>query len=391
MGAKQADVIRAGNERVLAARLADAKFFYDEDRKITLENRVAQLRGVTFHQKLGTLLLKVERLMTLLPKLTDSLGNAAVANTCLRAARLCKADLTSGMVGEFPTLQGIMGREYALHDGEPESVADAIAEHYLPKFAEDQLPTGLPGSILSLADRLDTLAAFFAVGLIPSGSEDPFALRRHASAVIRLLLEGERSVNLSEVIREAFTGLKAQGITADEKGVAELERFLAERLRYYLREVVKLREDVMDAVLAGRLSAFDPLALRARAEALQAFSHRPEFESLVIGCKRAENITKATRDDHVDAELLKEPVEKDLQAAVTTADGKVSGLLAAGKFADALDALAALKIPIDAFFTGVMVMAEEAALRRNRLALLVRVRNLFRQYADFSKIQVEGR
>jgi glycyl-tRNA synthetase beta chain len=295
------------------------------------------------------------------------------------------------MVGEFPTLQGIMGREYALHDGEPESVADAIAEHYLPKFAEDQLPTGLAGRILSLADRLDTLAAFFAVGLIPSGSEDPFALRRHASAVIRLLLEGERSVNLSEVIREAFTGLKAQGITADEKGVAELERFLAERLRYYLREVVKFREDVMDAVLTGRLGAFDPLVLRARAEALQAFSQRPEFESLVIGCKRAENITKATRDDHVDAELLKEPAEKELQDAVTTADGKVSGLLAAGKFADALDALAALKFPIDAFFAAVMVMAEEAALRRNRLALLVRVRNLFRQYADFSKIQVEGR
>ena len=391
MGAKQADVIRAGNERVLAARLADAKFFYDEDRKITLENRVEQLRGVTFHQKLGTLHLKVERLMTLVPKLTNTLGNAAVANICLRAARLCKADLTSGMVGEFPTLQGIMGREYALHDGEQDSVADAIAEHYLPRFAEDQLPAGIAGRILSLADRVDTLTAFFAVGLIPSGSEDPFALRRHASAVIRLLLEGESPVNLSEVIREAFTVLKAQGITADEKGVAELERFLAERLRYYLREVVKLREDVMDAVLTGRPSAFDPLALRARAEALQAFSLRPEFESLVIGCKRAENITKATRDDHVDAELLKEPVEKELQAAVSTADGKVPDLLATGKFADALDALAALKIPIDAFFTGVMVMAEEAALRRNRLALLVRVRNLFRQYADFSKIQVEGR
>jgi len=391
MGAKQADVIRAGNERVLAARLADAKFFYDEDRKITLENRVEQLRGVTFHQKLGTLHLKVERLMTLVPKLTNTLGNAAVANICLRAARLCKADLTSGMVGEFPTLQGIMGREYALHDGEQDSVADAIAEHYLPRFAEDQLPAGIAGRILSLADRVDTLTAFFAVGLIPSGSEDPFALRRHASAVIRLLLEGERPVNLSEVIREAFTVLKAQGIAADEKGVAELERFLAERLRYYLRETVKLREDVMDAVVTGRPRAFDPLALRARAEALQAFSLRPEFESLVIGCKRAENITKATRDDHVDAELLKEPVEKELQAAVTTADGKVPDLLASGKFADALDALAALKIPIDAFFTGVMVMAEEAALRRNRLALLVRVRNLFRQYADFSKIQVDGR
>src|SRR5437016_151118 len=319
-------VIRTGNERVLAARLADAKFFFDEDRKTRLDSRQEKLKGVTFHQKIGTLHQKVDRIEKLTGKLVGRLNLPNVLSVCQRAAKLCKADLVTGMVGEFPTLQGIMGREYALHDGEPQAVADAIAEHYLPRFAEDQLPTGLAGRILSLADRLDTLTAFFAVGLIPSGSEDPFALRRHASAVIRLLLEGERSVNLSEVIREAFTGLKAQGITADEKGVAELERFLAERLRYYLREVVKLREDVMDAVLTGRPSAFDPLALRARAEALEAFSHRPEFESLVIGCKRAENITKATRDDHVDAELLKEPVEKELQAAVTTADGKVSAL-----------------------------------------------------------------
>ena len=392
MAAKQADVIRAGNELVLAARLADAKFFYDEDRKITLESRVEQLRAVTFHQKLGTLHQKVERLVTLAPQLAYTLGVSHEAKTCSRAATLCKADLVSGMVGEFPTLQGVMGREYALHHGEPEPVANAIAEHYLPRFAEDVLPPSLPGKILSLADRLDTLAAFFAIGLIPSGSQDPFALRRHASAVIRLLVEGKHSLNLSDAIREAFSGLKSQGVTGDEKGAAELERFLGERLRYYLREVVKLREDLMDAVLAGRPSdAFDPLALRARAEALQAFSDRPEFESLVIGCKRAENITKAIRDEHVDNGLLNEPVEKELQVALTTADAKIAGLLAAGKFADALDALAALKGPIDAFFKGVMVMAEDAALRRNRLAMLVRVRKLFRQYADFSKIQVDGR
>ncbi|HEY3196436.1 MAG TPA: glycine--tRNA ligase subunit beta [Nitrospirales bacterium] len=392
MGAKQAATIRAGNERVLAARLADAKFFYDEDRKVTLESRVEQLKGVTFHQKLGTLHHKVERLVTLAPQLAYTLGVSDQAESCARAAKLCKADLLTGMVGEFPTLQGIMGREYALHDGEPQAVANAIADHYLPRFADDRLPGSPAGTILSLADRLDTLAGFFAIGLIPSGSQDPFALRRHASAIIRLLLEGGRLLNLSEAIREAFRGLKEHGIQGDEKGIVELERFLAERLRYYIREVVKLREDVMDAVLAGRATdTFDPCALRARATALHSFTTRPEFESLVIGCKRAENITKSVRDEEVDMGLLKEPVERELQAALMTADSKVAPLLQAGKFAEALDALATLKGPIDAFFTGVMVMTDEAPLRRNRLALLVRVRNLFRQYADFSKIQVEAR
>jgi glycyl-tRNA synthetase beta chain len=392
MGAKQAAIIRAGNERVLAARLADAKFFYDEDRKVRLESRVEQLKGVTFHQKLGTLHQKIERLVTLTPHLAYTLGVPNEAESCVRAATLCKADLMTGMVGEFPTLQGIMGREYALHDGEPQAVANAIADHYLPRFADDRLPESPVGRILSLADRLDTLAGFFAIGLIPSGSQDPFALRRHASAIIRLVLEGGRSLNLSDAIREAFRALKEQGIQGDEKGVVELERFLAERFRYYMREVVKLREDVVDAVLAGRApETFDPRALRARAEALQSFTQRPEFESLVIGCKRAENITKAVRDQEVDLGLLKEPVEGELQAALMTADSQIGPLLSAGKFAEALDALAALKVPIDAFFTGVMVMADEATLRRNRLALLVRVRNLFRQYADFSKIQVEGR
>ena len=189
-------------------------------------------------------------------------------------------------------------------------------------------------------------------------------------------------------MREAFNGLKAQGIKGDDKGILELERFFTERLRYYLREIVRLREDLIDAVLAGRPSdTFDPHVLRARAEALQAFAERPEFESLVIGCKRAENITKTIQDERVDRDLLMETVEEELAAALREAATKVTSLLADSKFADALDALAALKAPIDAFFTGVMVMADDSALRRNRLALLVQVRNLFRQYADFSRIQ----
>lgn len=392
MSARQAATIRAGNERVLEARLADAKFFYAEDRKTRLESRVEQLRGVTFHQKLGSLHQKVQRLMTLAPKLAYTLDAPEAIETCRQAARLCKADLTSGMVGEFPTLQGIMGREYARHDGEPESVANAIAEHYLPRFAEDILPESLPGKVLSLADRLDTLAAFFAVGMIPSGSQDPFALRRHALAVIRILLEGGISLNLSAIIQVALSELKEQRIAADEKAVTELERFLAERLRYYAREVAKLREDFLEAVLAGRpADTFDPLMLQARATALQQFSSRSEFESLVIAYKRAENITKGTQDDRVDPALLREPVEQELHAALQTAEQDVPDLVREQEFAQALNVLASLKAPIDAFFNGVMVMVEEPSVRRNRLALLVRVRHLFRQYADLSKIQVEAR
>jgi glycyl-tRNA synthetase beta chain len=392
MGHRQASTIRSGNERVLAARLADAKFFFNEDRKVRLDSRIEQLKGVIFHQKLGTLHQKVDRLMTLAAKLAYTLEASAEAEVCRRAAQLCKADLTTGMVGEFPTLQGIMGREYALHDGEPESVANAIAEHYLPRFAEDSIPASIPGKILSLADRLDTLAAFFSVGLIPSGSQDPFALRRHGLAVVRLSVEGGLSLNLSEGIQEALSNLARQGISTDEKVGKELERFLTERLRYYAREAAKLRDDMTDAVVSGQaVGEFNALISSARIKALQEFSSRAEFEALVIAAKRAENITKAAQDSRVDADILRESVEKELHNALLPSEEKVAGLIGRHKFREALDVLASLKIPIDAFFNGVMVMAEDVAIRRNRLALLVRVRNLFRQYADFSKIQVEGR
>jgi len=296
----------------------------------------------------------------------------------------------TGMVGEFPMLQGVMGREYALHDGEPKAVADAIAEHYRPRFAEDAIPGSLAGKILSLADRLDTVTAFFSVGLVPSGSEDPFALRRHAYAVIRILVEGELSLGLNATIQDAVRLLKEQGIPVEDKAAGELQRFFSERLRYYAQEVAKLRGDLIEAVLARWQSgAFDPRDILVRSQVLQAFAARPEFEALVIAFKRAENITKSQVEDKVDGVLLKEEVEKNLYTAVCAAEEVVPGLIKDAKYKDALEALVKLKAPIDAFFTGVMVMVEEAVLRRNRLALLVRVRNLFRQYADFSKVNVE--
>ena len=383
-------VIRTGNERVLAARLADAKFFFDEDRKTRLESRLEKLKGVTFHQKIGTLHQKVDRIEKLTGKLVGRLNLPNVLSVCQRAAMLCKADLVTGMVGEFPTLQGIMGREYALHDGEPKAVADAIAEHYLPRFAEDAIPDSLAGKVLSLADRLDTLAAFFAVGLVPSGSQDPFALRRHAYAVVRILAEGDLHMDMLWAVEYTLGLLRDQGIGVDNKALDQLRSFFSERLRYYAQEVAKLRGDLVEAVLARWQSgSFDPKDIMARAGVLQAFAARPEFEALVIAFKRAENITKTQVEDKVDGVLLKEAVEKSLYTAVCAAEDVVPGLIKDAKYKDALEALVKLKAPIDAFFNGVMVMVDDETLRRNRLALLVRVRNLFRQYADFSKVSSE--
>jgi glycyl-tRNA synthetase beta chain len=313
-----------------------------------------------------------------------------VLSVCQRAAKLCKADLVTGMVGEFPTLQGVMGREYALHDGEPKAVADAIAEHYRPRFAEDAIPASPACKILSLADRLDTLAAFFAVGLVPSGSQDPFALRRHAYAVVRILVEGDLHMDMLWAVEYTLGLLRDQGIGVDNKALDQLRSFFSERLRYYAQEVAKLRGDLVEAVLARwQAGAFDPRDILVRSQVLQAFAARPEFEALVIAFKRAENITRTQVEDKVDGVLLKEEVEKSLYTAVCAAEEVVPGLIKDAKYKDALEALVKLKAPIDAFFTGVMVMVEDAALRRNRLAVLVRVRNLFRQYADFSKVNAE--
>ena len=394
MGPRQAAVVQAGNERVLAARLADAQFFFDEDRELRLDARIEQLKGIVFHQRLGTLHDKVIRVVQLSTMLTEGLqASSETIKLCRRAAELYKADLTTGMVGEFPSLQGIMGREYARHDGEPEPVAEAIAEQYRPRFADDSIPASLPGKVLALADRLDTLAAFFAVGLEPSGSEDPFALRRHAYAVIRILVDspGSLCVDLHAAIQKAAELLKAQGLAVDEKVFTALRDFLVERLRYYCQDVAKLRSDVVSAIVARVLQSsakFDPADLLTRAAALQAFSSRPEFESLVVAYKRADNITKGTQDDQVHPVLLHTSVEQELATALRKVEEVVADRLEHREYETALNALVSLKAPIDAFFVGVMVMVEEEAVRKNRLALLVRVRELFRRYADFSKIVI---
>ena len=398
---KDMSLIREGNERVLAARLADAKFFFDEDRKTRLEERVKKLSGVTFHQKLGTMGQKAERLVRLVSDIASSVGGGSashdVVNECRRAAQLCKADLLTGIVGEFPELQGIMGGEYAKHDGESQAVSQAIREQYLPKALEGELPQSLPGLILSLADRLDTIAAFFHVGLIPTGSEDPFALRRHATAIVRIILEKSLRLDLGQSIDHARRLLVDAGIkgTTDEAQARQrIADFLFERVRHYGRTVEGLRDDVMEAVLRSTLSRgpIDLVDLSLKMKAMQAVTAKPDFDPLIVGFKRASRIVEKERWERqpVDPERFQDPAEGELHRRIGVCRDDVRRETAEGRYEKALEALVHLKPAIDAFFTNVMVNVEDAALRSNRLSLLKDVNECFTSFADFSRIVVQG-
>jgi glycyl-tRNA synthetase beta chain len=396
---KDMSLIRAGNERVLAARLADAKFFFYEDRKTRLEERVKKLSGVTFHQKLGTMGQKGERLVQLVSVLASALGSESheLVNHCRRAAHLCKADLLTGIVGEFPELQGVMGGEYAKHDGEAEAVSQAIREQYLPKALEGELPRSVPGLILSLADRLDTIAAFFHVGIIPTGSEDPFALRRHATAIVRLVLERELRLDLGSVIDEALNLVVDSGIkgTADsaQHSRQRIRDFVFERVRHYGRTVHAFRDDVMDAVLrAAATGSFDLVELLLKMKAMQQVTAKPDFDPLIVGFKRASRIVDKEQWERqpVDPSRFQDPAEGELHRQIGVCRGDVQRRMAEGRYDKALEALVALKPAIDDFFTRVMVNVDDTALRSNRLSLLNDVNECFRSFADFSRIVVQG-
>jgi glycyl-tRNA synthetase beta chain len=392
-------LIREGNERVLAARLADAKFFYDEDRKTPLAERAKKLAQVTFHQKLGTLAQKQERVKKLTGIIASSLDpqNESCKQSCERAASLAKADLLTGMVGEFPELQGIMGSEYARHDGESEMVSAAIREQYLPRSIEGALPKTFVGQVLSIADRMDSLAAFFYIGIIPTGSEDPFALRRHATAVVRILLEGDHKLNLSQLIDQARKGVIDDGFKgtadSDQQGRHRVAEFLFERLRHYGRTVLGLREDVIEAVLKGAPDrAFDLGNLVLRMTAIQTIASQPDFAPLIVGFKRAHRLTEKEQWDRkpVDVALFREAAESALHQTLQKSQDQYSTAVADGKFTHALDLLVQMKGPIDDFFNAVMVNADDSAVRGNRLSLLKEVDDLFMSFADFSQIMVQG-
>ena len=386
---REPGVVRAGNERVIRPRLADADFFWTQDRRHSLASRIPGLDQVVFQEKLGSLRDKCERLVPLAVRIAETLGgNSAWAE---RAAMLAKCDLLSDMVGEFPELQGIMGRYYARHDGEPEEVAEALDEQYLPRFAGDRLPATPTGQALAVADRLDTLTGIFGIGLLPSGDKDPFALRRAALGVLRILIERRLDLDLVPLLETAVAGYQARnGLRFDNTLVEQVFDFMMERLRAYYQEQ-GIATDVFEAVLARRPGR--PLDFDARLQAVEAFRRLPEAESLAVANKRISNILRKAADpipDSVEAALLQEETERDLAAALARLEAEVRPLLARQDYSAALQRLAALREPVDRFFDEVMVMTEDPALRGNRLALLDKLRRLFLQVADLSCLQHAG-
>ena len=404
MKLKNMDLIRSGNERVLAARLNDAQYFFKDDRKIKLVDRVSGLKDVIFHQKLGSLFQKTERVCGLIVTIADATGHNGGREVCQRAAHLAKADLTTGMVGEFPTLQGLMGKEYAKCDGEAEDVCLAIGEQYYPRTPDDALPRTLPGTYLSLADRVDTLTAFFRVGMVPSGSEDPFGLRRLAYGVIRIIIEGKLRIDLARIVGSADRVLTAQGVET-VKAVSDHEGkkpnsgpegaigFFVDRLRFYARTVHGLREDIMEAVLSCRKpNECDLFDLMLRMRAMQSVLTNPTFDPLIVGFKRAHRLVEKEQwsDDKIQEDLFQHQSEKTLFQALCKAKSKVVNLIEQQDYHSIISILLELKTPIDDFFVGVLVNSSEQSVRANRLSLLCAIDRLFLQVADFSRLQSAG-
>ena len=374
-----------GNERVVRARLDDAKFFYEEDLKHPLESYIEKLDKVVFQESLGTVRQKAERLEKLACALSaDAQLSAADAADAQRAARLCKADLVTNAVIEFTSVQGVMGSYYAAASGETPQVAQAIGQHYQPRFAGDALPDTTVGQLVALADKLDTICGLFAVGQGPTGSSDPFALRRSAIGIVNML-EAGLPISLAAAIDESLASFAAQGVAFDAAAVrAEVVDFFVTRTKVMLRDG-GVNADTIDAVLAAGVE--EPAVISQRAHALEdARANDAEtFDNLATAYARANNLRKPELGEDVDDALLTEP-ERALAGAVATAEQAVASALASDDFAAALSQLAALRAPIDGFFADVMVMDEDAALRDNRLRLLNRFVAVFANVADFGKM-----
>ena len=373
-----------GNERVVRPRLVDAKFFFDQDRKKTLASRIDGLAKVVYHAKLGTMGERVERVRRIAAQIGQALGGAAIAQQAEQAAQLAKADLLTDMVGEFPELQGIMGGYYARHDGLAEDIAFAIEDHYKPRFAGDALPRNATGLAVALADKLETLAGLFGIGQVPSGDKDPFALRRHALGLIRMLIERELPLELAHLVAIAFAAFPATHGQAQ----AELSYFLRERLVGYLREAGHAVQDV-EAVIEARPPRWAEFPKRLAA--VRAFKALPESQPLAAANKRVGNILKKSEEKVApvtDAALFVEPAERALADALEAVAPRSEQAFAAGDYTGSLQALAALKTPVDAFFDAVMVNAEDAKLRANRLGLLAKLHEAMNRVADLSKLAV---
>ncbi len=381
---QDASAVVGGNERVVRPRLADAKFFFDQDRKKTLASRVEQLDKVVYHNKLGTQGERIARVRAIAKSIAQQLGNSELGRLADQAAMLAKTDLVTDMVGEFPELQGIMGRYYAQNDGLDLAVADAIEDHYKPRFAGDELPRGDVGVIVALADKLETLVGMFGIGNLPTGDRDPFALRRHALGVIRMLVEKDLELDLETLlvsILPAF-GDKIQDATP------QLVEFIYDRLANMFREQGYSAQEV-EAVLALQPQRLSDV--QKRLEAVRAFAALPEAPALAAANKRVGNILKKAETDvqpQVNQALLAEQAEKDLYAVLQQVAPKAQQQFAAGDYTASLQTLAALRVSVDAFFEQVMVNAEDPALRANRLGLLAVLHEAMNRVADLAKLAV---
>ena len=375
-----------GNERVLRARLSDAKFFYELDQKTRLEERVPKLANVVYQNKLGSQLERVQRIQKLAGGIADRLGLDDQSRRDVdRAAYLCKADLLTEMVGEFPELQGTMGAFYAEHDSEQPQVVQAIRGHYAPRFAGDSLPASKVAICVALADKLDTLVGIYGVGLVPTGDKDPFGLRRQALGIVRILVEGSLPLDLAELLALS-RGHFAPDVVA-ESVVQELYNFVLERLKPYLRDKGFLPDEI-DAVLSLAPTRLDLVLLRL--QALQEFRRLPEAESLASANKRIRNILRQAGAAHVgpvNPSLFTEAAETRLAQQVESLQSRVRGLIASSDYTSALKQLSGLRAVVDEFFDKVMVMAEDSRVRANRLALLDELSSLFLGVADISKLQ----
>ena len=373
--------IIGGNERVVRPRLSDAKFFFEQDQKKSLADRLPALASVVYHNKLGTQAQRTERVSALAGRIAHALHADVVL--AQRAALLAKTDLVTDMVGEFPELQGIMGTYYARHDGEADEVARAISEHYQPRFAGDALPATMTGTIVALADKLETLIGIWGIGLQPTGDKDPFALRRHALGVLRMLIEKRLPLSLSNLLADA-AAVFATISTFTAPG-AELPAFLYDRLRGLLRERGFAPGEI-EAVIAQQPDHLNNLL--DRLDAVRAFAALPEAVALAAANKRITNILKKTDGNPgaVEPQLLQDAAEQSLHAAIVTLQPQIDAAFAAGDFGSTLTSLARLRPAVDAFFNDVMVMAEDAALRGNRIALLSQLHAMMNRVADISKL-----
>ena len=378
---KDPAVLISGNERVLRARLSDAKFFFDQDRKRSLASRIDGLTAVVYHNKIGNQRQRIDRLARLARQWAAAVG--AQPDQAERAALLAKTDLLTDMVGEFPELQGIIGTYYARHDQEAEEVALAIEGHYRPRFAGDELPRNAAGVALALADKMETMVGIWGIGLAPTGDKDPFALRRHALGVVRILIEKDLSLDLKQMLSQ--TQAAFEGIEAVKPDLSALQSFILDRLRAQLREQGH-RAEAIEAVLAQCPDRLGQVPKRL--SALADFMMRPESESLCAANKRISNILKKSEavTASVQPQLLKETAERALAQMLAEIGPQAEAAVAQGHYSEALAGLSVLKAPVDAFFDQVMVNAEDAQLRSNRLALLATLHRSMNQVADLARL-----